>query len=110
MKWVQLTNMDELETIAHTSDHVIIFKHSIRCAVSNMAKKRFELESTLIPDNVRVYLLDLIKYREISNEIAHKWQVKHESPQVLLLHGNQCLYHESHNDIEVAKIVINLPN
>lgn len=110
MKWIALTSMEELEHVTNLNMHTIIFKHSTRCPVSNMAKRTFELESTLIPDELPIYLLDLIKYREISNKIAEKWQVRHESPQVLLIKGDQCIYHESHNDIEVAKVVINLPN
>jgi len=110
MKWIALTSMEELERVASLDTYTIIFKHSTRCPVSNMAKRTFEFESTLIPEETPVYLLDLIKYREISNKIAEKWQIRHESPQVLLIKGNQCIYHESHNDIEVAKVVINLPS
>lgn len=110
MKWIALTSMEELESLAKQDSYAIIFKHSIRCPVSAMAKRTFEFESTLIPEEVPVYYLDLIKYRELSNEVANKWHVRHESPQILLIKGNQCIYHESHNDIEVAKVVIKMPN
>ena len=109
MEWIALTGIDELEELIASNNYAIIFKHSTRCPVSSMAKRTFEFESTLIPEGIPVYLLDLIKYRELSNTIAEKWQVKHESPQVLLIKGESCIYHESHNDIEVAKVVINLP-
>ncbi|GAA4797638.1 hypothetical protein GCM10023231_27800 [Olivibacter ginsenosidimutans] len=110
MKWIALTSVEELEQLANSGTYAIIFKHSTRCPVSNMAKKTFEFESTLIPEGTPVYFLDLIKYREVSNKIAEKWQVKHESPQILLIKGDECLYHESHNAIEAAKVVIHLPN
>ena len=109
MKWTALTSIEDLENIVSQDNYAIIFKHSTRCPVSSMAKKTFEFESTLIPEGTPVYLLDLIKHRDLSNKIAEKWQVKHESPQVLLIKGASCIYHESHNDIEVAKVVINLP-
>lgn len=109
MKWIALTSMEELDSLANQDSYAIIFKHSTRCPVSSMAKRTFEFESTLLPEEVPVYYLDLIKYRDISNEIANKWQVRHESPQVLLIKGDQCIYHESHNDIEVAKVVTKLP-
>ncbi|WP_134088331.1 bacillithiol system redox-active protein YtxJ [Olivibacter sp. XZL3] len=110
MKWIELNTLDTLETIANSNSYVIIFKHSTRCPVSSMAKRTFEFESSLIPEETPVYLLDLIKYREISNEIANKWHVRHESPQVLLIKGNQCVYNESHNEIEVAKVVVKMAN
>jgi len=110
MKWIELTSTEELESLANQNTYAIIFKHSTRCPVSNMAKKNFEFESPLIPEGIPVYFLDLIKYRALSNEIANKWQVKHESPQILLIKGDQCFYHESHNNIEVAKVVVRMTN
>jgi len=105
MKWLELKTLEDLESIFNSNDYTVIFKHSTRCPISSMTKKQFEFESTLIPQDIPVYLLDLIKHREISNKIADKWQVRHESPQVLLIKGSECVYHESHNEIEVAKVV-----
>ncbi|MCL4638184.1 MULTISPECIES: bacillithiol system redox-active protein YtxJ [Olivibacter] len=110
MKWIELNTQDTLETIAASNSYAIIFKHSTRCPVSSMAKRTFEFESSLIPEETPVYLVDLIKYREISNQIADKWKVRHESPQVLLIKGDDCVYNESHNEIEVAKIVVKMAN
>lgn len=110
MKWIEIKNHEELETISQSNDYTIIFKHSTRCPVSSMAKRHFEFDAVLIPQEIPVYLLDLIKHREISNQIAEKWNIRHESPQVLLIKGAQCLYHESHNDIEVAKVVTKITN
>lgn len=110
MKWIELNTLDALEAIASSNTYAIIFKHSTRCPVSGMAKRTFEFESSLIPEDTPVYLLDLIKHREVSNQIANRWDVRHESPQVLLVKGNQCVYNESHNDIEVAKLVIKMAN
>ena len=44
--------------------------------------------------------LDLIRFREISNEIAHRYGVAHESPQVIVLAGGSAVYHASHMDID----------
>ena len=63
-----------------------------------MAKNRIESvkEPTEIED---CFLLDLIKHREISNEIASKFNVTHESPQVLIIKNGVCLKDLSHSDI-----------
>ena len=83
-------------------EKVLIFKHSTRCSISRMALNRIESgESALIK---ACYYLDLIKLRSISNKIEIDFQVKHESPQVLVIENGKCIYHTSHNDISWSKI------
>lgn len=108
MHWLELQNEAQLDKIAQSTQPVIIFKHSTRCPVSKFAKKDFELESVLIPEQVSVYLLDLLKFRDISNSIAQRWEVKHESPQALLIQSNVCTHHAAHNHIHVADFVTQL--
>ena len=48
---------------------------------------------------VKPYFLDLITYRNLSNEIAAKYEVKHESPQVLLIENGKCSFTHSHFEI-----------
>lgn len=108
MNWIALTSIDELEQIKSSKNTTLIFKHSTRCPVSSMAKRNIEFEHALLPEHVSAYYLDLIKYREISNQIAEHWGVKHESPQILLIHNNQCIYDASHSDIEMAEVAIHV--
>ena len=68
-----------------------------------MAKNR--IESVKEPSEIEgCFLLDLIKYREISNEIASKFNVTHESPQVLVIKDGVCLKDLSHSDISWENI------
>lgn len=105
MNWIALEDINQLEKIKTSSTPSIIFKHSTRCPVSGMAKRNFQLEAPLLPERVDVYYLDLIKYRDISNHIAEHWNIRHESPQVLLIKDGQCVYTASHSDIEMADVV-----
>jgi bacillithiol system protein YtxJ len=50
------------------------------------------------------YLLDLLSYRELSNTIATRLQVHHESPQVLVVKDGQCCYDESHLSINSEEV------
>ena len=101
MKWHHLESVEQLDTLHRSSQErpVVIFKHSTRCSISAFAKHRFEQGW---PDGARAeaWLLDLIRFREISNEIAHRYGVVHESPQVIVLAGGQAVYHASHMDID----------
>lgn len=104
MNWNELTDMAQLDAIVEESktQPVVIFKHSIRCSISTMAKGR--LERSEEPQGVKFYYLDLINHRDISNKVAEVFQVHHESPQILLIKNGECTYEESHNGISMEEI------
>jgi bacillithiol system protein YtxJ len=51
---------------------------------------------------VTPYFLDLLNYREISNEIASRFDIHHESPQVVVLKDGKAVHSASHNEIDQA--------
>src|SRR5690606_33707981 len=105
MEWIDLNSTNQLDAIWESSETVVIFKHSTRCPVSSMAKRNLESDAADLPKYLPFYCLDLIQHRDISNKIAEKWQVVHESPQILVIQGNQCVYHASHDRVDMAAIV-----
>jgi bacillithiol system protein YtxJ len=104
MNWIPLENLEQLSNIANAQGYSVIFKHSTRCSVSMMAKKKFEFEWDAIPEGTAVYFLDLISYREVSNKIAEQFQVHHESPQMLLIKNGECIYETSHGEISAEDL------
>jgi len=105
MNWINLTQEEQLKQIKVNSKNKpqVIFKHSTRCSISSMAKNR--LEKSTQPDEIDFYFLDLIKYRPISNKIAEIFKVYHESPQILLIKNDECVYDESHSGIDMGEII-----
>lgn len=105
MEWKDLTGLSQIEDIVQTSfqEPVVILKHSTRCSISHMAKARLDRES--LPEGIRFYYLDLIAHRDISNALAEKFSVHHESPQILLIKNGDCIYDESHNGITFHEII-----
>lgn len=101
--WTELTDLGGLNEIAQLSERkpIIIFKHSTRCSVSRMALKQFENEYDL-GENVLPYYLDLLEYRSVSNEIAVRFNVVHQSPQLLLIVCGICVYNASHGAIDAT--------
>ncbi len=98
--------MEQLNNIDLKSNSIIqvIFKHSTRCSISNMAKKILIREMKDSNDlNIDIYYLDIINFRDISNNISIRYNVKHESPQILIIKGSKCIYHASHSDISLEK-------
>lgn len=108
MQWTFITDIAQIEEIKKQAGYSLIFKHSTRCSVSSMAKRRFEMDWEAIPAETKLYFLDLISYRDISAQIAETFQVHHESPQILLIKDGECILDASHGDIsaeEVAEVV-----
>lgn len=101
MNWTQLQSTDQLNEVKNLPGYTIIFKHSTRCSISMMAKRRFELDWDSLPEEVSLYFLDLIQYREVSNQIVQLFHVHHESPQLLLIKDGECILDQSHGGISV---------
>jgi bacillithiol system protein YtxJ len=101
MNWVQLTNLTQLEDIVGLSNEkpIAIFKHSTRCSISRMALKQFEREFDSA-DKITPYFLDLLLHRDISNEIASRFGVIHQSPQLIVIKEGKSVYDASHSDIQ----------
>jgi bacillithiol system protein YtxJ len=68
-----------------------------------MALKQFENEF-LSPDKVQCYYLDLLNFREVSNEIALKFNIEHQSPQLLIISNGVCTASYSHSEIQADEI------
>jgi len=105
INWIPLTDLGQLNEIIELSNEkpVAIFKHSTRCSVSRMALKQFENEFNSA-DSVETYFLDLIAYRDVSNEIATRFQVVHQSPQLVLIKEGKSVYNASHSDIDAQEL------
>lgn len=105
INWIALKDLGQLNAIVTLSHEkpVVIFKHSTRCSVSRMALKQFENEFDLV-DGVDTYYLDLLEYRDISNEIASRFGVHHQSPQLLLIQEGKSVYDVSHSDIDAGEL------
>ena len=105
INWIQLEDLGQINEIITLSEEmpVIIFKHSTRCSISRMALKNFENEYDL-GESVAAYFLDLISFREVSNEIASRFNVVHQSPQLLLIVGGKSVYDVSHSSIDAQEL------
>ncbi|MFV8271147.1 bacillithiol system redox-active protein YtxJ [Flavobacterium sp. GT2N3] len=105
INWNELTDVVQLDEIIAISNEkpVAIFKHSTRCSVSRMALKQFENEFNS-SDKVTPYFLDLIAHRDISNAIAVRFGVTHQSPQLILIKDGKAIYNVSHSDIDAESL------
>ena len=106
--WVELTSLHGLDELLSKSENpILLFKHCTRCSISSMAKRRLEDDWDL-QDEVTPIYLDLIAYRDVSNEIAERLKVVHQSPQIILVKNGLVMHHASHNQISVSEIKTHL--
>ncbi|MBD0835793.1 bacillithiol system redox-active protein YtxJ [Aestuariibaculum suncheonense] len=110
LPWIDLKAVEQLQRIVGKSSEKpqIIFKHSTRCGISRMVKSQFESDYKISEGQADLYYLDLLNYRDISNEIAQKFGVYHESPQLLIIKNGSVAAHDSHggiNDLELSKYI-----
>jgi bacillithiol system protein YtxJ len=105
--WKNLESISMLDdAIANSSQKpVVLFKHSTRCSISTMALNRLKNIPPNTINTIDAYYLDLIAHRDVSNAIAEKLDVYHESPQVLILKNGVCTFDASHTDITVSEIL-----
>lgn len=105
--WQAIQSAADLDMIVQESfEHtIVIFKHSTRCNISSIAKHRIESDWTKEQDNIKFFYLDLLKHRDISNLIAEKFQVHHQSPQIIVIKNGEVVLDANHLDIQVAEIL-----
>lgn len=101
MSWIKLTNIKHLEELICLSNDtlIVLFKYSTKCGLNRMVLSRFEKVTDFTSKNVAFYYLDLLKYRNISNEIVSVFNVLHKSPQILVIKRGKAIAHFSHYDI-----------
>ncbi|MFI1773394.1 bacillithiol system redox-active protein YtxJ [Thalassobellus citreus] len=110
LPWIALNTLHQLDDIKEKSSTKtqVLFKHSTRCGISRMVMSQFVEAYNLTENDLDLYYLDLLNYREVSNEIAAKFQVMHESPQLLIIKNGVVVTHASHgsiNEIDLSKFV-----
>jgi bacillithiol system protein YtxJ len=110
LPWIALNDLKQLEVIAKKSatKTQVVFKHSTRCGISRMVMNQFVDAYDLEHNNLDLYYLDLLNYREVSNEVGYKFQVMHQSPQLLVIRNGSAVAHASHggiNEIDLSRFV-----
>ncbi|MDB5051989.1 MAG: ral stress protein [Bacilli bacterium] len=105
LPWREITTLEEWNE-AYTGSQerpVVILKHSTTCPVSANALDEFEQYLSKEPSKDVDYLLvKVIESRPVSNQIAEDLQVKHASPQIILVKNKENGWNTSHYAITVA--------
>ncbi len=77
---------------------VVLFKHSTTCGISAGV---FREVASVAGD---VHVITIQTHRDLSDSLAMRTGLRHESPQAIVLVRGQAVYHASHYDIEAEGI------
>jgi bacillithiol system protein YtxJ len=95
MNFVTLNTVEKLDELFEKSHEtpVVLFKHSVTCPISS------DVYSEVSGVNSEINLVVVQSARQISNEIAARTNIRHESPQAIVLKDGKPVYYASHYDV-----------
>jgi bacillithiol system protein YtxJ len=98
----RITEEQDVERLFQ-AELAILYKHSPICGASAMALKEVEAFLDEHPD-ASAWIVDVLAQRPLSQRIAERAGITHESPQVILLQRGVPRWNESHYGITAAAI------
>ncbi|WP_232699884.1 bacillithiol system redox-active protein YtxJ [Brevibacillus daliensis] len=91
---LNLESVDDLNAfLAHPGKRLLL-KHSTICPISTTALE--QVETYLADSDVATAIVLVREARPVSNEVAERFQIKHESPQIFLFEDGAVKWHTSH--------------
>ena len=99
-KFNEITEAEQLEDLFEKSytEPIVLFKHSVTCPISG------DVYREIARADADINLVVVQRARHLSNQIAEKTGVRHESPQAIVLKEGAAVYHASHYDITAEEV------
>lgn len=99
-RFTKIESNEKLDELFDTSNEkpVVLFKHSVTCPISSDVY--YEVSNA----DAEINLVVVQTARNISNAIAERTGIRHESPQAIVLKNGQAVYHASHYDVTAEEI------
>jgi bacillithiol system protein YtxJ len=106
LPWVNITSVEQLSELLHNIGEkpILLFKHSTRCGVSSMVLNSFENDWSSGTELCDIYYIDLLRHRDVSNEVAVLTGIIHQSPQAIVIKGKEIIYDATHSAIDARRI------
>ena len=101
-----LTTQAEFDALAESAT-VVLLKHGARCPISTRAREEIAAFANAHP-NVPVCAIEVTANRTLSEYVADRLGVTHESPQAIVLRDGRAVWYATHYDITVDELVSQL--
>ena len=91
----KIDTLDQFEDLIKQEDKFFLLKHSLTCPISHAAYQEYEKYAGG-DQSIPTYYLAVQEARPLSNQVAEKFEIKHESPQALLIKNGEAVWNASH--------------
>jgi bacillithiol system protein YtxJ len=106
----ELTSIADLDALlGPASGPVALYKHSTQCGNSETALEEVRAFEEKNPTGTTIYYLDLLAHRDVSNAIAQRLGIRHESPQFIVLKDGKPLTVLNHRAIRLDALAKAIP-
>lgn len=98
--FIELNSTEQLDRLFEQSNEkpIVLFKHSLTCPIS--AGVHQEISNA----DADINMVIMQNARNVSEAIARKTGVRHESPQAIIIKDGEVVYHASHYDVTAADV------
>ena len=95
---IVLDSVDALERVIVASDArlVLLFKHSVTCGTSMQAHDELVAHLSEGRDDTQYAIVTVQTHQDVSDAVATRLDVRHETPQVLLIQEGRVVWEASH--------------
>ncbi|UII55211.1 bacillithiol system redox-active protein YtxJ [Cytobacillus spongiae] len=99
----KIDSIEQFQDILEKGHPFFLLKHSLTCPISQSGYEEYESFFEERSD-IEGYYLAVQDARPLSNHVAEKFHVKHESPQAILFANKDVAWHASHWKITVNSL------
>ena len=99
-----LHNDEDLQDALASSQRepIVFYKHSATCGLS--ARARREMERFAEESEAPIFEVVVQEARPVSNTIADRFSIRHETPQAIVVYQGQATFDVSHGKIKAERV------
>jgi bacillithiol system protein YtxJ len=101
-----IRNLSHLDALVAGSSvrPLLLFKHSQSCGTSHVANEELQEHLAQSPREVDYAIVTVQEQRNLSDSIAQRFSLRHETPQALLIRNGQLVWVASHFRVTASAI------
>jgi bacillithiol system protein YtxJ len=102
--FTEINTTEQLDSLFEQSNEkpIVLFKHSLTCPIS--AGVYQEVSNA----DADINIIIMQKARNVSEAVAEKTGIRHESPQAIILKDGKVVYHAAHYDVTAEDVESNI--
>ena len=99
----KIDTLEQFKDVLQKEERFFLLKHSLTCPISHAAYEEYQKYANG-NSGTATYYLAVQEARPLSNEVAEKFSIKHESPQALLFSNGKAVWNASHWKITASSL------